>query len=122
MIQATKKMIKDPVLLRILESLNEQGKTEKDFVMYLGLDNGAFTHWKYENQKSFMIHINQISDFLGVSSYYLLRGTEEEDGIETMSKAEKNTRKMYRKLNHDKQSIIKKTLSYLVDLTEYENS
>ena len=120
--QTTKKMTKDPVLLRILESLNEQGKTEKDLVMYLGLGNGAFTHWKYENQKSFMIHINQIADFLGVSPNYLLRGIEEEDGIETMSKAEKNMIKMYRKLNHDKQSLIKKTISYLVDLTEYENS
>ena len=56
---------------------NEQGKTEKDLVMYLGLGNGAFTHWKYENQKSFMIHINQIADFLGVSPNYLLRGIDE---------------------------------------------
>ena len=51
--QTKRELTDDPVLLRILELLKEKGNTEKDMVEYLGLGNGAFTHWKYENQKSF---------------------------------------------------------------------
>ncbi len=41
-----KKLTDDPVLLRIQDLLKEKGRTEKDMVVYLGIGNGAFTHWR----------------------------------------------------------------------------
>ena len=41
------------------------------------MGNGIFTRWKYENVKTYMIYIDDIAHFLGVTSSYLLYGTEQ---------------------------------------------
>ena len=50
-----RKVTEDPVVERLLDLLKEQGKTEKSLLQYLGLANGTFTLWKYDNGKSFLI-------------------------------------------------------------------
>ncbi len=70
-----KKLTDDPVLLRILDLLKEKGSTEKDMVRYLGIGNGAFTHWKYEGQKSFHQHIGAMAEYPGGNAEFsLIRG------------------------------------------------
>lgn len=67
-------------------------------VVYLGLGNGAFTHWKYENQKSFHQHIGPMAEYLGVTPNFLLYGKDEEVNVDTLSVSEIKLIKLYRRL------------------------
>lgn len=84
------------MLWRILDLLKEKGKTEKDMVEYLGIGNGTFTHWKYDNQKLFYQHIRQMSEYLGVMPNYLLFGKDEDVNTDILSANEIHLVKLYR--------------------------
>ena len=45
----TRKMTVDPVLQRIIDSLNEQNKTQKSLIDYLEMHPNTFNNWKYAN-------------------------------------------------------------------------
>ena len=64
----------DPVLLRILELLKQQNKSQKSLTDYLGLHPNTFNNWKYQNTQSYLKHLDKIADYLGVSPGYLIRG------------------------------------------------
>jgi transcriptional regulator with XRE-family HTH domain len=64
-------LTKDPVVLRIIHELNTQGKTGKELEKELGLSNGTFAKWKYEDRKSYIKYMVQIADFLNVTVEYL---------------------------------------------------
>ena len=64
-----------PTLNKILNLLNEQNKTQKQLMEYLGLGKTAFTGWKSGKNTSYKKHIDKIADFFGVSIDYLLGRT-----------------------------------------------
>ena len=65
-------------LEKIIECLKKQGKKQKDLTDYLGLGKNTFSNWKAGHNNSYLKYINQIADFLGVSSDYLF-GTKATD-------------------------------------------
>jgi hypothetical protein len=67
-----KELTDSPVVLKILDELKIQRKTEKEMEVALKLSNGTFTRWKYMNGKSYMNHITEIASFLNVTEEYLL--------------------------------------------------
>ena len=59
-------------LNKISKLLKEQKKTQKDLTDYLGLTKNTFTNWKGGTSASYLKHIGQIAEYLGVSADYLL--------------------------------------------------
>ena len=95
--EAKRKLSNDPILLRIIASLKEAGKTDKELLEHLNMVHGTFDAWKYRGIKSYMSRINDIAEFLDVSPNYLLRGIDDEVNLETLSEAEIQLVKKYRK-------------------------
>ena len=91
-----RKLTDDPIVHRIMASLKDVGKTEKELIEYLGMVRGTFTSWKFQNIKSYMSRINDIAEYLNVSPNYLLRGVDDEVNFETLSEAEIQLIKRYR--------------------------
>ena len=52
--KAIRKLTDDPTVLRIVDQLEETGKTGKELERYLGVSNGTYTSWKYRNVKSYL--------------------------------------------------------------------
>ena len=75
--ETVRTMTDDPVVLRIMDQLKIEGKTEKDLVKHLKMANGTFSSWKFANVKSYRKRIGEIASFLGVSSEYLLEGKDD---------------------------------------------
>ena len=91
-------VVDEPVLNRILETMKEKGANQQDVAQYLGLGNGTFTKWKYDNGKSYMKHLNKIAEYLGVSRTYLLKGTNEVEKDEKLSQKEQKLIEVFREL------------------------
>lgn len=120
--QARRELTDDPVLIRILELLKEKGITEKEMVEYLGLGNGAFTHWKYDNHKSFLIHIIKIAEFLGVTPNYLLSGRDEEINVDTLSASEIKLVRLYRQMQFGQKECLMRTAVLFTNALEEEKN
>jgi transcriptional regulator with XRE-family HTH domain len=74
MINHTRPLSQDPVLLRILALLKQQNKSQKNLTDYLGLHPNTFNNWKYQNTQSYLKYLDKIADYLDVSPGYLIRG------------------------------------------------
>ena len=92
----------DPVVDRIEEILKIQNKTQKEMMTYIGIDSSTFTTWRYANGKSYMKHIQGISDLLGVSTSFLLNGTPDEERMLYVEEDEMTLIKLYRILDSHK--------------------
>ena len=65
-------MNQDPIIQKIIDLLEKQGKTQKNLTDYLGITQNAFTDWKSGRIKSYRKHLSKIAEFLNVSADYLL--------------------------------------------------
>ena len=99
----------DIVVLKIMEELRLQGKTEKDLELAIGLTTGAFARWKYLNGKSYRKYIDQIADFLNVTKDFLLNETSNLVNIENVTVKELKLIQMYRKMSLKEQHCIFET-------------
>ena len=68
----------DPVLLRIMDLMKKQNRTDKDLIDHLGMANGVFTGWKFKGGRSYIKHIREIADYLGTTTGYLLQGADDD--------------------------------------------
>ena len=93
--------------------LDEQGKTQKDLIQFLGLANGVFTTWRYHGVKSYMKYIDEISDFFGTEPGYILYGETEAVNLRSLTTAEIELIECYRKADAEKQDVILKTARWL---------
>ena len=62
---------------RVLLTLKQQGKTQKQLADYLGTKQSTITGWKESNRNPKSETIMPICEFLGVSPTYLLTGVED---------------------------------------------
>jgi transcriptional regulator with XRE-family HTH domain len=87
----------------ILKLLKDQSKTQKGMCEYTGISHSVVTRWKYENSDTYLQYIDKISEFLGVTSDYLLgrSGTEYAEG--TLTKREKEMLVLFRQLDYIRQ-------------------
>ena len=66
-------LINDPVVLRSMECIKQNGITEKDMMLGVGLDKGTIPACKYRWSKSYNRYIDRIADYLGVSPKFFTR-------------------------------------------------
>ena len=89
--------------------MNNKRKTTKNQVkssaQYLGLGNGTFTKWKYDNGKSYLKHLGKIAEYLGVSKSYLLEGINEVANDEKLSSKEMKLLEIFRNLKIAEQDM-----------------
>lgn len=62
---------------RIFSILESKHLSQKDLAKYAGLSPAAISGWKSKNTSPSADKLVKISEFLGVSTYYLLTGMEE---------------------------------------------
>ena len=113
-----RQMTDDPVVLRIIDQLKLQGKTEKELVGYLGMANGTVSSWKFANVKSYKTYISQIAEFLNVTEEYLLEG--EDDVNNTITGREIKLIKLFRSMGNEQQKCFMKNAEFLAMSTKYE--
>ena len=72
-------------LERIIETMQTQGKKQKDLTDFLGLTKNTFTNWKAGHSESYKKLLPEIAEFLGVSADFLLG--KENNAAENSDKA-----------------------------------
>jgi transcriptional regulator with XRE-family HTH domain len=117
-----KEMTDNPIVLRILDELKIQRKTESEMEKALGLSNGTFTRWKYMNGKTYMNHISKIAKYLNVTEDYLLEEKEMPFNRETLSSTEIRLVMMYRKLDKKRRKCLMETAEYFMYSIKNNNS
>ena len=115
MVEPKNPLTDDPVMIRIMELLDNQSLNEKDLIEKLGMARGTFTAWKYGRTRSYQGHITEIAEILDVSPNYLLRGSDDEIDVETMSDSEKQLIKAYRKIGSDGRRHIDEMVAFIVE-------
>ena len=110
----------DPVVLRIMECIKQNGITEKDMMLGVGLDKGSLPAWKYRGSKSYNRYIDRIADYLGVSPDYLLRGVDKDVNMDAMTNDEIMLIKKYRSLDHVSKIIIVDVVDNYLNSMKYE--
>lgn len=118
--QNKRKLTDNPVVLRIMDQLKLQGKTEKELVRYLGLSDSAFSTWKYEDGKGYEKRIEEIAKFLGTTRSYLYDGIDDYVNSDTMTATEIKIIKQFRAMGNEQQKNYMKMGEFLVMSTKYE--
>ncbi len=118
--QKKRKVTENPVVLRIMDQLKLQGKTEKDLVRHLGLSDSAFSSWKFEDGKGYEKRIDEISEFLGVTKGYLYDGIDDYVNADTLTATEIKLVKQFRTMGNEQQKNFMKLGDFLVMSTKYE--
>ena len=113
--QSINELTNDNIVLKIMELLKIQGKTEKELTEYIGLANTTFTKWKYKGLKSYRKHLDKIAEFLEVTPQYLTEGVDDIINLSTMTTSELKLLQLYRKMGEDAKEILLKTARIFVD-------
>lgn len=125
----TRKLTDDPVLLRIIALLKEQGQSANALMRHLSLPLGTLSHWKYDgNRTAHLQYIPQICEFLSTTPNYLFYGKEpgggadgepgnETGGEVTLTDTEAEIIRMARMLDPEKREWLKGTLEMLTGKT-----
>lgn len=94
------------VFERIEMLLEDRGKTQQELLAVLGMNRSTYSNWKLGKSKSYLKRIDEISDFLGVTPGYLLRGIVDgpEDG--TKAATEDEMLRVFRNLSSKKQDCV----------------
>ncbi len=115
---ATNELTNDPVVLRIMEILKLQGKTEKDLTDYIGLANTTFTKWKYKGLKSYRKHLSKIAEYLEVTPAYLAEGVDDIINLSEMTASELQLVQLYRKMGNDTKDILLRTAGHFASIPQ----
>ncbi len=68
----------DPIMLRILKLLDEGQITRKELLKKAGISPSVFSRWAAGTSSTYMMHMDDLARALGVTTTYLLHGSEEE--------------------------------------------
>ena len=67
------------IFVRIDNLMKHKGKRNKELLDYLGIDRNSYNNWKNGKSYSFIKYLDQIAEFLQVSSKFLLMGDADID-------------------------------------------
>ena len=84
-----------------MDLLQEQNRTDKELIDFLGLSNGVFTKWKYAGVKSYIKHIREIAEFLGTTTGYLLHGVDDDLNQDYLTEDEAKVLQLYRNIDKE---------------------
>ena len=110
MADAKKKLTNDPIVLRIMKTLEEQELRDKDLTDYLGLPVGSMSRWKYDGRKVYLKYIIPICEFLKISPNYLFLGTSDTGDIDSLTPMENEVLKLFRSVDDTRKKCIRETL------------
>ena len=111
---AINELTNDSVVLKIMELLKVQGKTEKDLTEYIGVANTTFTKWKYKGVKSYRKYVDKIAEYLEVTPGYLTEGVDDLINVSTMTTSELRLIQMYRRMSTDAKETLLRTAGHFV--------
>ncbi|MBQ8429067.1 MAG: helix-turn-helix domain-containing protein [Clostridia bacterium] len=74
--------IQKEIFKKIQNTLKETGKTQKDLCSYLQISPQSFSEWKAGRSNSYKKYIDQIAEYLDVSTDYLLGKTDTPERME----------------------------------------
>ena len=94
------------IFMRIDQLMKHQKKKIKDLNDYLGLKQSTYDNWKRGKSESYLKHIDEIAEFIGVSPGYLLRGIEDGPEEGTKTAAEDEMLRVFRKLSPKKKECV----------------
>lgn len=117
--QTNKKIVDDPVVKRIIDTLNVRHLSQKSLLDYLDLPNATFTAWKYDGGKSYMKYIDKISDYLNVSKNYLLYGESENFQEISLLPSEIESYKKLHELTAAQQKYVMESINLLWDANHH---
>lgn len=120
--QTKKKVVKNPIVERIIDVLNLRSISQNELIEHLGLGNGAFTRWKYDGGKSYMKYIDEIADFLNVSKDYLLYGTNDGNTELQLLPSEIDTYKKLRELTEEQRNHVYELIHIMWKANNQSNS
>ena len=120
--KTTKNLTNDKIVLKIMETLKIQHKTEKDLLIFLGLSTGTFTKWKYDNMKSYRRHLDRIAEFLDVSPAYLEGDTDDIVSVHSITPYEVRLLQLYRKMGQKERDTLINSAEFYAMATEYQRN
>ncbi len=120
--QSKYELTNDVIVLKIMEQLRLQGRTEKELEQAIGLTTGAFARWKYLNGKSYKRYLPQIAEFLDVTKEFLLNETDSLINIENITVSELRLIQMYRKMDSKQQKCIFETAECFMYSKKYNDN
>ena len=109
MATTNREMTDNPIVHRIVNLIEEQGKKERDLTDYLGISPGTMSKWKYDGSNVYLKYIEGICEYLETTPNYLFYGKDEEGRL---SPAEKDMIRIYRKLDSGRKKCVRDTLKY----------
>ena len=115
---AINELTNDSVVLKIMELLKVQGKTEKDLTEYIGVANTTFTKWKYKGVKSYRKYVDKIAEYLEVTPGYLTEGVDDLINVSTMTTSELRLIQMYRRMSTDAKETLLRTAGHFVGVQQ----
>jgi transcriptional regulator with XRE-family HTH domain len=112
-------LTEDLVVLRILNELKMQGKTEKELEKALNMSNGTVTKWKYLDGKSYRNHIGRIADFLNVTVEYLQGKPEKQKQDIELTGVELRLIELFRKMSSGERKCMLQSAEYFANSSEF---
>lgn len=76
--KTTKSLVDNEIVIRIIKTMEKRGIRQKELMNSIGIAANAFSKWKYDNNKSYLKHIDGIAKYLNVTTNYLLYGITDE--------------------------------------------
>ena len=105
----------NPVVLRIVGLLEEQGKKDKELMDYLGVPQNMMSKWKYQDSTAYLKYVVEIAEFLNTSPNYLFLGNEKTKDIEGLTPMESEIILMLRQVDDGRRKCIRDTLRYFTE-------
>lgn len=115
MARTTKSLTRGPIVLRILNFLEIQGKHGKELTNYLGFQNNTIAKWKYDESQSYLKYIIPICNFLGAIPTYLFLGNANNDFVKSLTLVENEGIKFFRQLDYEKKKCIMEVLRFYLN-------
>ena len=103
----------ETILERISAELERKKITQAKLVEFLDLPKGTYSSWKAGRSRSFCEHLGAISQFLGISTEYLVNGRVSEHS--DINPRELALLESFRKLSPEKQDVVAQNIKWLAD-------
>ena len=113
MSKGNRELTDNPVVLRILDLLKKQKKTDKELTAFLGVSHSTITKWKYDGSNVYLKYIDPICEYLDTTPNYLFFGITDED--EMLTSGEKEMIRMYRRLDEARKNCVRDTIKFFLN-------
>ena len=115
-----REMTDNPIVLRIVDLLKEQGKKDKELMDFLGTPQSLIAKWKYQGNTVYLKYIAEIAEFLNTTPNYLFPGVKELHHVEGLTPMENEVIRMFRCVDERRKKCIRGTLKCFIEGSEIE--